>query len=217
MTELMHTTKRFLTAAAVALTGALALPQSAAAASVGQLSLDADNVEARLVSPLSMPSVATGTTGGLRDAIYAVEAVLDFSDSGFSAPVAARTTLISTYEVVVRTETLRNTLVARACAIADDAAPFTGRFNSAMVASRIQTIQSAMQMTVPTFVPKSRVSPAMAENALADIDDMMFTLSDEGAALGAIDATLVSTFAINKAVDDIYYRAAAVCDAHPMH
>jgi hypothetical protein len=217
MTELMHTTKRILTAAAVALTGAFALPQSAAASNVGQLALDAADIEARLVSPLYMPSAATGTTGGLRDAIYAVEAVLDFSDSGFSAPASARSTLISTYEVVVRTETLRNTLVARACAIANDAAPFTGRFSSAMVATRIQAVQLAMQMTVPAYVPKRRVSPVMAENALSDISDMMFTLSEEGAALGKIDDTLVSTHAINLAVDDIYYRAAAVCDAYPMH
>jgi hypothetical protein len=209
MTELMHTTKRILTAAAVALTGALALPQSAAAAvDVEQLKIDLGDVESRTVAPPFFGSTLGTDTNGLKDAIYVLEAVLDFPETGFSSP--ASTGSVRVTDLAQRAFTHRATLVERACLVVDTAAG-GGRPNLTQIGNRLAAIQTAMQYISPAVTLTSRPNLTLVENTVAEIRDIMDHMGAEGSAISTFGVGSIRVSQLHFAVEDIYNRAAHVC------
>ena len=195
--------------AIAALTTMMALPSAATAAvDVAQLEIDLDDVASRTVAPPFFGSTLDTNTDNLINAIFGVEDVLDFPDTGFISP--ASTSSVRVTDLARRALTYRATLVERACTIVDTAAA-SGRPNLTQIGDRLGAIQSALQYVAPDVELTSRPNLTLVENTVAETQDIMYYLGAEGSAISTFGDGSVRVSQLHYAIEDMYDRAAYVC------
>lgn len=184
MTKLTNTLNRLLTAgAAVAMTVGLAMPvQAMSVEELIQLKQEtaylADRTE---VAGFAMPSASSASTGAssVRAGIMGLELFLQFPVSGLASTANAQD--YSSYQLVTRAITTRDTMLMRACTIAEEAAPPANLrlLSYANLAQRVSAIQNALQLYAPTHRPsRSELSYGTVMQMNAEVEDIMAMLGE---------------------------------------
>jgi hypothetical protein len=184
MTKLTNTLNRVLTAgAAMALSLGLAMPaQAMSVAELIQLKQDTAYLADRTETPgFAMSGSASASTGAnsVRAGIMGLELFLQFPAAGLASTTGVDD--YSSYELVTRAITTRNTMLLRACTIAEEAAPPANLrlLSYGNLAQRVSAIQAALQLYAPTHRPsRSELSYGTVMQMNAEVEDMMAMLGD---------------------------------------
>ena len=182
MTKLTNTMiGRFTTGVAIAMAVGLAIPaQAMTPAEVSELIDDVKWLESRtqtVGSGLSMTS-ATGV-GSLKSTMLSLE--LDLQFPAISTSSAASVGDYSSYTLAMAAMTTRDTMLLRACTIAEQAAPPANLrlVGSANVTARANAIQSALRLHAPTARPsRSDLGASAIAQVAAEAEDIMSVLGD---------------------------------------
>lgn len=182
MTKLTNTLNRVLTAgAAMAMSVGLAMPaQAMTADELAQLKQDTAYLADRTETPgFAMSASASTAANSVRTGIMGLELFLQFPAAGLASTAGVED--YSSYELVTRAITTRDTMLLRACTIAEEAAPPANLrlLSYANLAQRVNAIQDALQLHAPTHRPsRSEMSYATVMQMNAEVEDMMAMLGE---------------------------------------
>lgn len=187
MTKLTNALNRLLTAgAAVAMAAGLAMPaQAMSVEELIQLKQEtaylADRTEVAGFAMASASSASSASTGAssVRAGIMGLELFLQFPVSGLASTASAQD--YSSYQLVTRAITTRDTMLLRACTIAENAAPPANLrlLSYANLAQRVSAIESALQLYAPTRRPsRSQMSYGTVMQMNAEVEDIMAMLGE---------------------------------------
>lgn len=175
MTKLTNTLSRLFTAgAALSVVVTLAAPASAEEQTyLEQLKLDTASLESRAASAALVPNLAfQSDAASLLSHLAVVEGSLRFPEmSGIASTANAP---FSTYMLLSQALTTRDTMLLRACRIAEDAAPAAG-VNRESISARLNAIQNALRLSADIVWPSdvSRENIELANLDTATIFDSL--------------------------------------------
>ncbi|MCG6940686.1 MAG: hypothetical protein LJE69_05490 [Thiohalocapsa sp.] len=183
MTKLQNTLNRVLTAGAAAvLSLAIAAPaQAMTPAELDALKQDTVSLEDRTFTPSFSAQAAFADSASIASAILSLETNLSFPVAGLTE--SAQDQDFSTQALLSKAYTTRDTMLLRACTIAENAVPPGPRaYNDEEMAARINTISNALRLVAPMYIPTRtdlRNDPyGSIEQANADVEDIMDLLGD---------------------------------------
>jgi hypothetical protein len=210
MTKLTHTLNRLFTAGAVvALSVGLAVPaQAMAPDELAALKQSTAQLASRTETPGFVTS-ASDEPGAIQSGIMSLELDLQFPGIGLAA--TASTADYSSYTLVRQAITTRNTMVLRACTIAEQAAPPANlrMLSYANLAERVNSIQSALLLHAPMHRPnRSEMSYATVEQMNAEVEDIMAMLGDYAQLDPSVD---MSTWYWNQLLTIMWQNAKDAC------